>query len=65
MSHPNQPFSNEEIIERVWGFIDEGSSVLVKNVIYRLRKKIEPNQERAQFIRTETGGYLFRRGGGL
>jgi DNA-binding response OmpR family regulator len=65
MSHPNQPFTNEEIIERVWGFNDEGNSALVKNVIYRLRKKIEPNQERAQFIRTETGGYLFRRGGSL
>ena len=65
MSHPNQPFSNEEIIERVWGFYGDGNSALVKNVVYRLRKKIEPNQERAQLIRTETGGYLFRRGGGL
>lgn len=62
MDHPNQPFTNEEIIGRVWGFYGEGNSALVKNVIYRLRKKIEPNQERAQFIRTETGGYLFRRG---
>jgi len=65
MTHPNQPFANEEIIERVWGFYGEGNSALVKNVIYRLRKKIEPNQERTQFIRTETGGYLFRRGGSL
>ena len=56
--------TNEEIIERVWGFYCEGNSALVKNVIYRLRKKIEPNQERAQFIRTETGGYLFRQGVG-
>ena len=61
MTHPNQPFTNEEIIERVWGFYSEGSSALVKNVIYRLRKKIEPNPNEARYIRTETGGYLFRR----
>ncbi len=61
MNHPNQPFSNEEIISRVWGFYGEGNSALVKNVIYRLRKKIEPNPNEARYIRTETGGYLFRR----
>ena len=61
MDHPNQPFSYEEIIERVWGIYGEGNSTLVKNVIYRLRKKIEPNPNEARYIRTETGGYLFRR----
>jgi DNA-binding response OmpR family regulator len=61
MDHPNQSFSNEEIIERVWGFYGEGNSALVKNVIYRLRKKIEPNPNEARYVRTETGGYLFRR----
>lgn len=64
MDHPNQPFTNEEIIGRVWGFYGEGNSALVKNVIYRLRKKIEPNPNEARYIRTETGGYLFRRGAG-
>lgn len=59
--HPNQTFSNEEIIGRVWGFNDDRNSVLVKNVIYRLRKKIEPNPNEARYIRTETGGYLFKR----
>lgn len=61
LDHPNQPFSSEEIVERVWGVYGEGNSTLVKNVIYRLRKKLEPNPDRAQYIRTETGGYLFRR----
>ena len=60
-SHPNQLFTNEEIIGRVWGFYGEGNSALVKNVIYRLRKKIEPNFNEPHFIRTETGGYLFRK----
>lgn len=61
MYHPNQPFSNEEIINRVWGFYGEGNSALVKNVIYRLRKKIEQNPNEARYIRTEAGGYLFKR----
>ena len=61
MDHSNQMFTNEEIISRVWGFYGEGNSALVKNVIYRLRKKIEPNPNQSLFIRTETGGYLFKR----
>jgi len=61
VDHPGRTFSNEEIIDRVWGFHSEGNSTLVKNVIYRLRKKIEPNSTQAKYIRTETGGYLFRR----
>jgi DNA-binding response OmpR family regulator len=61
MNHPNQPFSNEELTERVWGFYGGGNSALVKNVIYRLRKKIEPNPNDARYILTETDGYLFRR----
>jgi DNA-binding response OmpR family regulator len=61
MNHPNQPFTNEEIIGRVWGFYGEGNSALVKNVIYRLRKKIEPNPNEARYIKTEMEGYLFRR----
>jgi DNA-binding response OmpR family regulator len=61
MDHPNQLFSSDEIIERVWGTYGQGNSALVKNVIYRLRKKLETNPTRAQYIRTETGGYTFRR----
>lgn len=64
MNHPNQLFTSEEIIGRVWGLYGEGNSALVKNVIYRLRKKIEPDPNEARYIRTETGGYLFRQRGG-
>ncbi len=61
MNPPTQPYSNEEIVKRVWGFYGEGNSTLVKNVIYRLRKKIESNPNEARYIRTETEGYLFRK----
>lgn len=60
VDHPERTFSNDEIIDRVWGFHGEGNSALVKNVIYRLRKKIEPNSTHARYIRTETGGYRFK-----
>jgi len=61
MTHPDYPFSSEDIVRRIWGFAGEDASVLVKNVIYRLRKKIEANPNEPRHIRTETGGYLFRR----
>ncbi len=61
MTHPDFPFSSEDIVRRIWGFAGDDSSVLVKNVIYRLRRKIESNPNEPKHIRTETGGYLFRR----
>ncbi len=61
MTHPDYPFSSDDIVRRIWGFAGEDSSVLVKNVIYRLRKKVESNPNEPRHIRTETGGYLFRR----
>jgi DNA-binding response OmpR family regulator len=61
MNHPNQAFSNEEIVKRIWGFYGQGTSTLVKNLIYRLRKKIEPDPSKMKYIRTATGGYLFWR----
>lgn len=61
MNHPNQAFTNEEIVKRIWGYYGQGTSALVKNVIYRLRKKIEPDPTKMKYIRTVTGGYLFRR----
>jgi len=60
MSHPNVSFSNEDLIERVWGLYGEGNATLVKNVIYRLRKKIEPNPNQPKYIHTVTRGYMLR-----
>jgi DNA-binding response OmpR family regulator len=61
VNHPNQQFSSDEIIQRVWGFNGDGNSALVKNVIYRLRKKIEPKPNGPRYICTEMDGYLFKR----
>jgi two-component system OmpR family response regulator len=61
MNHPDRAFSSDEIVQLIWGVEGGSNSALVKNVIYRLRKKIEPKPGQMRYLRTETGGYLFRR----
>ncbi len=48
MSKPGQVFSNEELIRVVWGNYGHGDEVLLKNVVYRLRKKLELQRGRRQ-----------------
>jgi DNA-binding response OmpR family regulator len=57
MSRPGYVFPNEEIIETVWGA--EGDVVLLKNVVYRLRKKLEEEMNLTELIKTWPGGYSF------
>lgn len=58
--HPGQTFAADELVRQVWGTSTESGSVLVKNIIYRLRKKIESNPIQPHLLRTVTGGYLFK-----
>src|SRR5215211_5255781 len=60
MSRPGFIFSLEEIIESIWGGYDNGDQVLLKNVVYRLRKKIEEDPSRPFFLKTGQGGYSFQ-----
>ena len=61
MSNPDWTLSVDDLIQRVWGHPEYGSGVILKNVIYRLRKKIEPDPSQPRYILTEAGvGYLFR-----
>lgn len=57
MSRPGHVFQNEEIIEILWG--SEGDVVLLKNVVYRLRKKLEEEMHATELIKTWPGGYSF------
>ena len=60
MSHPGHCFEAEEIVNRVWGYWGEGDGTLLKNLVYRLRRKIELNPNRPRFIITVEGrGYGF------
>jgi DNA-binding response OmpR family regulator len=59
MSHPGQPLPADVIIDRVWGY-SAGDSNLLKNVVYRLRRKIEPDPARPRYLRAGAGsGYVF------
>ena len=57
MSRPGYVFPAEEIIQTVWG--SEGDVILLKNVVYRLRKKLEEEIGDAHLIKTWPGGYSF------
>jgi len=57
MSRPGYVFPAEEIIQTVWG--SEGDVILLKNVVYRLRKKLEEEVGDSHLIKTWPGGYSF------
>ena len=57
MSRPGYVFPAEEIIQTVWGV--EGDVVLLKNVVYRLRKKLDEDGDESHMIKTWPRGYSF------
>jgi two-component system OmpR family response regulator len=60
MSRPAYVFSAEEIIQSIWGGFGSGDQVLLKNVVYRLRRKIEADPSRPALLQTWQGGYSFQ-----
>ena len=60
MSRPGNVFSAEDIIEAIWGGYGNGDQVLLKNVVYRLRRKIEADPGRPAYLQTWHGGYSFQ-----
>jgi DNA-binding response OmpR family regulator len=60
MSRPTNIFNAEDIIHSIWGGFGNGDQVLLKNVVYRLRKKIEIDPSRPALLQTWQGGYSFQ-----
>lgn len=60
MSRSGQVFGAEDIVESIWGGYGHGDQVLLKNVVYRLRKKIEADPSRPVLLQTGQGGYSFQ-----
>lgn len=59
-SYPGQVLSQEQIFEAVWGMESDSCQSSVVNVIYNLRKKIEPDSKTPTYIKTVIGvGYKF------
>jgi DNA-binding response OmpR family regulator len=60
MSHPNQVLDSTLIINRIWGNSGGGDNASLKNIVYRLRRKIEPDPANPRYIQVAPGeGYLF------
>jgi DNA-binding response OmpR family regulator len=60
MSRPAHLFDAEDIINSIWGGYGYGDLVLLKNVVYRLRKKIETDPSHPIHLQTWQGGYSFQ-----
>jgi len=61
MSHPGWVMNTDDIVQRVWGYYGNGDRDLLKNVVYRLRRKIDPDPQNPRYIFTEAGlGYRFQ-----
>lgn len=58
MSRPGYVFKADEIMQAVWG-MEKADLALLKNVVYRLRKKLEEETGEAALIQTRPGGYSF------
>ena len=58
MSRPGYIFKAEEIMQTVWG-MEKADLALLKNVVYRLRKKLEEETGEVHLIQTRPGGYSF------
>jgi DNA-binding response OmpR family regulator len=59
MNRSGHIVSADELIHEVWGYAAERDFTTLKNLIYRLRRKIEPDPASPRFIQTEMGGYKF------
>jgi len=59
MSRPGYVLVTEDIIHSIWGGFGEGDPVMLKNVVYRLRRKIEADPGNPTHLQTGQGGYSF------
>ena len=58
VSRAGQTVSTSELNQRVWGYTGEVDNNMLKNVVYRLRRKIEADPANPQIIQTVSGvGY--------
>lgn len=60
LSRPGRVFTPEKLVEQVWGYSGEGDRSLVKGLVNRVRRKIEPVPQEPKYLVTESGvGYRF------
>ncbi len=60
MTNRGQVVPFDVLVERVWGYTGGGNRDLVRGLVSRLRRKIEPDPEHGHFLETIPGvGYRF------
>lgn len=60
MTNRGQVIPTDLIVERVWGYAGQGERDLVRGLVSRLRRKMEPNPDQPRYIETVQGvGYRF------
>jgi DNA-binding response OmpR family regulator len=60
MSRPGRPVTTENLIQHVWGYTGEADSTVLKNLVYRVRRKIERDPAKPALLQTSPGlGYQF------
>lgn len=60
LDHPGRVFKPDMLVEYVWGYSGDGDRSLVKGLVNRVRRKIEPAPPQPIFLVTEPGiGYRF------
>lgn len=60
LNHPGRVFTPDKLVEYVWGYSGDGDRSLVKGLVNRVRRKIEPEPRQPVFLVTEPGvGYRF------
>ena len=60
VEHAGQVLVPEHLLEEVWGMGHEEETLLLRQVIHRLRRKIERDPRNPRYIQTRTGiGYIF------
>lgn len=60
MTNADQVIPTDVIIDRVWGYSGDGNRELVRGLVGRLRRKVEPDPHSPTFIHTHLGiGYRF------
>ena len=60
LSRPGRVFTPEALVEAVWGYSGSGDRHLVKGLVNRVRRKIEPHSQEPMYLLTEAGvGYRF------
>jgi two-component system, OmpR family, response regulator RpaA len=60
MRRPGHTVSTEELFQRVWRHYGDGDMIRLKNLVYRLRRKMEADPAHPHYVHTVSGvGYQF------